>query len=104
MRMFCQRGFIESRCFCLCRRNSTHVGFEWTVTHPNDAHSAIRQDTNDSFFIAILLIRHFEFCGGLVLPPLSAAIAKEAEHEAVMKREKEAGSGVDNVFIHYPNW
>lgn len=48
----------------------------WAVTHPADAHSQIRRDLLDHFFVAVLLIRHFKRSGGLVLPPLLAARAK----------------------------
>jgi len=76
----------------------------WAVTHPADAHSKIRQDLLDVFFIAVLLIRHFKRGRGIVLPPLLAARVVQDTHEEVLGREKEAGRGVEGVFIHYPKW
>jgi hypothetical protein len=76
----------------------------WAVTHPADANSQIRRDLNDTFFIAVLLIKEFKDDGGIVLPPLLAARVKQDAHEEVLRKEKEAGRGVDGVFIHYPKW
>lgn len=76
----------------------------WAVTHPNDAHPQIRRDLDDKFFIAVLLIRHFKYRGGLVLPPLLAARVRQDAHEEVLRREKEAGRNVDSIFIRYPKW
>jgi hypothetical protein len=76
----------------------------WAVTHPADAHSKIRRDLTDPFFIAVLLIRHFKFHGGLVLPPLLDARVVQDAHEEVLRKDKEAGRGVDGRFIHYPKW
>ena len=76
----------------------------WAVTHPDDAHPQIRRDLEDKFFIAVLLIRNFKHRGGIVLPPLLAAREKQDAHEAVLRREKEAGRSVDSLFIRYPKW
>jgi hypothetical protein len=76
----------------------------WAVTHPEDAHSKIRRDLSDVFFIAVLLIRHFKHNGGIILPPLLAARVTQDAHEEVLRKEKEAGRGVENVFIRYPKW
>lgn len=77
----------------------------WGLTHPSDAHLGVRDDLhNDHFFIAVLLIRHFKYHGGLVLPPLQAARSKQAVHEALVASEKALNHSIETLFMHYPNW
>lgn len=59
---------------------------------------------SDLFFIIVLLIRHFKYYGGLVLPPMQAARVKQAVHEALVESEKALNRSTELLFIHYPNW
>lgn len=76
----------------------------WGVTHPNDAHPGLRRHFADTFFVAVLLIRHFKYHGGLVLPPLQAARIKQAVHETLVASEKALNRSTETLFMHYPNW
>ncbi|KAL1603107.1 hypothetical protein SLS59_004764 [Nothophoma quercina] len=77
----------------------------WGLTHRNDAHPGVRSDLDsDFFFIIVLLIRHFKYYGGLVLPPMQAARVKQAVHEALVESEKALNRSTELLFMHYPNW
>lgn len=77
----------------------------WGLTHRNDAHPGVRSDLDsDLFFIIVLLIRHFKYYGGLVLPPMQAARVKQAVHEALVESEKALNRSTELLFMHYPNW
>ncbi|KAJ4392507.1 hypothetical protein N0V91_011384 [Didymella pomorum] len=56
----------------------------WVLTHPGSAHAGVRRDFDNAFFVAVLLIRHFKYHGGLVLPPLRAARVKQEIHLALL--------------------
>ncbi|KAF2622419.1 hypothetical protein BU25DRAFT_462953 [Macroventuria anomochaeta] len=77
----------------------------WGLTHQDDAHPEVHGDLyNDHFFVAVLLIRHFKYHGGLVLPPLQAARIKQAVHETLVASEKALNHSTETLFMHYPNW
>jgi hypothetical protein len=76
----------------------------WGLTHPADAHPGVRRDFDDPFFIAVLLIQHFKYHGGLILPPLQAARVKQAVHEALVASEKALNRSTEMLFMYYPNW
>lgn len=76
----------------------------WGLTHPDNAHAGVRRDFDDSFFIAVLLIRHFKYHGGLILPPLQAARTKQEIHETLIISEKALNRSTEALFMYYPNW
>ncbi|KAF3029175.1 hypothetical protein E8E12_000832 [Didymella heteroderae] len=76
----------------------------WGLTHPDDAHPGVCHDFSDTFFIAVLLVRHFKYHGGLILPPLQAARVKQATHETLVASEKALNHSIEMLFMHYPNW
>lgn len=76
----------------------------WGLTHPDAAHRGVRRDFDDPFFIAVLLIRHFKYHGGLILPPLRAARVKQELHEALLASEKALNRSTEMLFMYYPNW
>lgn len=76
----------------------------WGLTHPDDTHPGVRRDFDDSFFIAVLLIRHFKYYGGLTLPPLQAARVKQEIQETLIASEKALNRSTEMMYMYYPNW
>jgi hypothetical protein len=72
------------------------------IVYPDLCNPGIRDITKDREMIAILLVRHFKRFGGLVLPPLDAALKLQEEHERVVRLDLKKGR--EAKWMHYPNW
>jgi hypothetical protein len=75
------------------------------VANPALGHPAMDWIRQNRSLVELLLYRHFQRHGGLVLPPVAAAVQVMRDHEAAVAAARQAGLHPDNCpRIRFPVW
>jgi hypothetical protein len=73
------------------------------IAHPKlPCHSHVKDIAENRELVVLLLVRHFRKHGGLILPPLAAAVELQEAHVRIM--EADIAAGRKPAMMHYPNW
>lgn len=72
------------------------------LTHPHQADQNLRTIAHDRRLVTILLYRHYQRHGGLVLPPTAGARRAIDQHATAVQTARQQGLRAPRVV--FPNW